>query len=574
MALALLLLCLGGCSREQRVPPAIARTPPAGARTTAEVVQRSLAAATPLEEHWAQFRRTFPLHIQVVALSAAAPDGTRTLIVSEPPPHMTSADILLPLAPILRSHRLKKPVIGCEGSVTDLVAAIGGSEADVAAAVGVLYRRLFFTSYKAYVLQLPVRRTSRRYDLDLDVAADEIHKWIIADAEPFVPVEGGAPLPSPALFDLEVSAVYRSSRRGLVAWWIPAGAPIDGCRAQARQFALDSDLIVGSIGNAAGTLLVGRERIVPVDSLPPLRVETIVLPGFAHAVDFDGMKVVAVRSPTYVRVSRVMAAALHMPDDSPDPAAVPMPDPPPIGSSRRVGWTASARRVDGAGREATGAQVSVERGENIYFIEGDGMAGREAYEQTAVTDAIVAYMRFDRSREPLLLDLRNFQPKEGMALVQECESQLRAEGRPRPVSGLLRDKKETDVAVALLRSHEFDLARSKIAQALAESGGHVEGRLAIEAPRRGRGPRMTTSIRLRFRENTPRAVAQRIMNQVAAAVATVARSLSARYDSRFDGFVFNQLLSAEIKRIRAEAGDGFELVDHRFSDGGDEFRIV
>src|SRR6185295_5807161 len=49
---------------------------------------------TALDELWRGYRQTFPFHSQVIALSEPATDGSRTLIISEPPPHVTLADIL------------------------------------------------------------------------------------------------------------------------------------------------------------------------------------------------------------------------------------------------------------------------------------------------------------------------------------------------------------------------------------------------------------------------------------------------------------------------------------------------
>jgi hypothetical protein len=41
------------------------------------------------EEQWKAFRDQYPYHVQVVGLSAAASDGHRLLLISEPPPHVT-----------------------------------------------------------------------------------------------------------------------------------------------------------------------------------------------------------------------------------------------------------------------------------------------------------------------------------------------------------------------------------------------------------------------------------------------------------------------------------------------------
>src|SRR5438874_1997616 len=64
----------------------------AAVRTTAndalqkELLARAETAASPRDALAEGFRKTFPFHTQVLALSGPAPDGSRTLLISEPPP--------------------------------------------------------------------------------------------------------------------------------------------------------------------------------------------------------------------------------------------------------------------------------------------------------------------------------------------------------------------------------------------------------------------------------------------------------------------------------------------------------
>jgi hypothetical protein len=62
-----------------------------------------------------------------------------------------------------------------------------------------------------------------------------------------------------------------------VGSWIPAAMEVSRCAAEIRQFAMQSDLIVGAVSTSDGTLVAGRERIIPVEVLPPLRIETVNL---------------------------------------------------------------------------------------------------------------------------------------------------------------------------------------------------------------------------------------------------------------------------------------------------------
>lgn len=242
-----------------------------------ELVARRLTAQTPGDELWAGYRQTFPFHSQVIALSAPASDGSRTLIISEPPPHVTLVEILLTIGDHLLNYKLKKHPIGYDGWAKDLVLAIKGDDQEVSTLLSLLNHQLFFTSYKSYVLQLPVTIKPLHYELDLKITADEIERWLVTENEQLVPVIGGEAISWARLATQQSSSVYFTLKGGLIGWWIPKGYNLRDCKSQARQFSLDADLIIGALANAAGILVLGRERVVPVDLLPPLRVETLIL---------------------------------------------------------------------------------------------------------------------------------------------------------------------------------------------------------------------------------------------------------------------------------------------------------
>jgi hypothetical protein len=243
-----------------------------------ELVAKADAAQTRQEDLWRGYRQTFPFHSQVIALSEPAADESRTLIVSEPPAHVRLEDILTSVGnELLLNHQVKKHKMGYDGWVKDVVIAIKGNEEQVQAMLSRLNQRLFFTSYKSYTLKLPAQVRMSSFDLNLSVTPDELNQWIVVDREQFFPIEGG---PATALANLSAeqsSSVYVSHRRGLIGWWIPKKRNLYECRIPARQFALDADLIVGAVANESGTFVLGRERIVPIDILPPLRFETLTL---------------------------------------------------------------------------------------------------------------------------------------------------------------------------------------------------------------------------------------------------------------------------------------------------------
>jgi len=235
-------------------------------------------AQTPSDSLWKGFRTSFPYHIQVLALSEPhAADQSRTLIVSEPPPHVTLGQILSCVGNLLINHQVKQLPVGYGGWVRDVVISLKGNRQEIASILSRLNQRLFFTSYKSYALPLPLKLDRLTDNLDLKVTAAEVKHWTVDVNQNFIPIEGGDSLPLAKLFAQPGCGVYRSLQRGLIGWWIPDGYTLNDCRVQARQFTLDSDLIVGALANSKGMLVLGRERVAPVELLPPLRVETLEL---------------------------------------------------------------------------------------------------------------------------------------------------------------------------------------------------------------------------------------------------------------------------------------------------------
>ncbi len=244
-----------------------------------ELLARNLPASTPANNLWDGFRKSHPYHSQVLALSEpATADQSRTLIVSEPPPSLQLGELLIPVADVLLNHTVLQHRVGHDGWTRDVVLAVKGPEDKIASAISGLNQLLFSTSYKSFVLPLPV--SAQRINvsgLDLSVTAAEIKNWTIDQAETFLPLEGGPPISLTDLFSRSDSSVYFTNTPGLVSWWIPKGKEIQTCRVEIREFALETDLIVGALSNDSGTLIFGRERLIPVELLPPLRAETISL---------------------------------------------------------------------------------------------------------------------------------------------------------------------------------------------------------------------------------------------------------------------------------------------------------
>src|SRR5688572_19478292 len=108
------------------------------------------AAATP-EAVWRQFRTAFPYHIQIIAIGPVQPDGSRTLIVSEPPPTVTEDDLTRALDGragriVVRTHS-----VGYDGWLRDATTVIPRmDDAALQTLVEDLSRAIYGTAYKAH----------------------------------------------------------------------------------------------------------------------------------------------------------------------------------------------------------------------------------------------------------------------------------------------------------------------------------------------------------------------------------------------------------------------------------------
>jgi hypothetical protein len=250
------------------------------------LITRHIEARTPSRRYWAGLRAAFPFHIQAVAASGPSSDGSRTIIVAEPPPQVSLADIVRAVGASVQNHAVRSQEIGIDGWVKDAVIEVKARPAECRRIISRLNRLIYGSSYKAYALSLPPRPSRRvRHDLDLSVSVDDLRRWIVQEQEKFVPLLGGTSLTISQMSGVTDSVVSRSLQRGLILWWLPQDLPVETCRAQIRQFAMESDLIIGAIHAEKGVAVIGRERVIPLDLLPPLRYETVALLAAAEKGD-------------------------------------------------------------------------------------------------------------------------------------------------------------------------------------------------------------------------------------------------------------------------------------------------
>jgi len=276
---------------------------------------------------WQQFRASHPYHIQIVGLSQAGNGGRRLLLISEPPPNVTIAGLKAVNPSAMEKLNTARYRIGYNGWTKDVLVDLPSmDDKSVGLLIDKLYSYLYGTSYKAVAVPIPYPESSSQaaYKLDLRVPSSTLSSWLLRDSSSnwwkwillcalillilvtrrrnwlwaavavccgilihsivtvraemtFAPIEGGPALNVKSLLRGKTSGVFLSDTPGLVMWLFPRTEPLSRYRLEARQFCLDSDIILGAIASAGEIAVVARERSASPWSLPPLRVETVLL---------------------------------------------------------------------------------------------------------------------------------------------------------------------------------------------------------------------------------------------------------------------------------------------------------
>ncbi|MGE3172173.1 MAG: hypothetical protein AB7O97_06055 [Planctomycetota bacterium] len=222
-------------------------------------------------EQWQEFRARFPYHMQCIAVSEAK-DDVRVVVLAEPPPTVTTADLERVLGVPVRV--LSHPV-GHDGCVRDAVAELPATAPDLDERLAQLAQLVYGTTYGAAALTLPAPAPkAAREDYDHSIRADELRSWV--DTRQFEPVVGGPAATGVDLLREARAGVFRSVESGLVLWIVPKRDDLAIHRVDARQWALEADLVVGAVEGPEAVAIVGRERAIDVLELPPLRFETML----------------------------------------------------------------------------------------------------------------------------------------------------------------------------------------------------------------------------------------------------------------------------------------------------------
>lgn len=234
-----------------------------------------------MDSLYADFRQHFRMHYQTLA-TASFPDSSRIILIAEPAPFLEPDSIESICSRFTHQTSQRTFKIGYDGHVTDMVLVLGNATTEnLNNLVTKISQQQFLSDYKPNALNL-LDETKRHYftqdNLDYQITLGEFDDWFFAAGEAFINE-------SDTTNDLTVSDMFSQKRRGvffsrepgLVAWSIRRDSDLSKQTADIRRFALDADLILGALRDSTTLVVIGRERETPLEVLPPLRVETVLL---------------------------------------------------------------------------------------------------------------------------------------------------------------------------------------------------------------------------------------------------------------------------------------------------------
>ena len=241
----------------------------------------SCMVATATDSIYKDFRKKYRFHYQTIGLASFA-DSSRLILLSDLPPHFEPDSIPVIFAKFTHKVEMRRHAIGYDGYVTDLLISLGNATSENCAnLIKKLNKELFFSDYKPAVMPLPVeekRQYFAKENIDYQITLNEFNTWFMEDQEGFMSLEDTNTIFSIAdIFAQQSRGVYFSQLPGFVAWAIAKNTDISEQRHNIRQFTLDADLILGALADSSTLVIIGRERQSPLNELPPLQIESILL---------------------------------------------------------------------------------------------------------------------------------------------------------------------------------------------------------------------------------------------------------------------------------------------------------
>ncbi|MBO7492648.1 MAG: hypothetical protein J6T87_00715 [Bacteroidales bacterium] len=245
------------------------------------VDMESTMAFLRLDSVYDAFRQQFRMHYQTIA-TATFPDSSRIILIAEPAPFFEPDSLEAICSRFTHQTSRHNFKIGYDGHVTDMAVVLGNATTEnLDNLVAKISRQLYLSDYKPNAINL-LGGDKRHYftsdNLDYQIMLGEFDDWFFTAGEAFIDESDTAN-------DLTVSDMFQQKRRGvffsrepgLVAWSIRRDSDLSEQVSDIRRFALDADLILGALRDSTTLVVIGREREASLETLPPLRVETVLL---------------------------------------------------------------------------------------------------------------------------------------------------------------------------------------------------------------------------------------------------------------------------------------------------------
>ena len=255
------------------------------AQTKASVLA-SCEAYRDVQKTHKEFRNKFPYHYQCVAINQYQ-DGSNQILISEPSPTVSIDDLNKAFGSYEYTSSVLQHKIGYDGYIKDVIYVVKGIDQNtLKAIVSQLHKLVHYSEYKSDKAMLCLSESrGRRYfsdsGLNRQITLAELDNIFIKTSPKQVKFIGknGVKLSVNQLLNGNETGVYFSenANNGVVAWVIDKNRSLQDQKQHIRQFALDSDLILGGIANNNKLIIIAEERILPLEELPPLCVESVLL---------------------------------------------------------------------------------------------------------------------------------------------------------------------------------------------------------------------------------------------------------------------------------------------------------
>ena len=234
-----------------------------------------------LDSVYDAFRQQFRMHYQTIA-TATFPDSSRIILIAEPAPFFEPDSLEAICSRFTHQTSRHNFKIGYDGHVADMAVVLGNATTEnLDNLVAKISQQLYLSDYKPNAINL-LGGDKRHYftsdNLDYQITLGEFDDWFFTAGEAFIDESDTAN-------DLTVSDMFQQKRRGvffsrepgLVAWSIRRDCDLSEQVGDIRRFALDADLILGALRDSTTLVVIAREREASLETLPPLRVETVLL---------------------------------------------------------------------------------------------------------------------------------------------------------------------------------------------------------------------------------------------------------------------------------------------------------